>query len=110
MRLIKFVVLMPQGTQALKLAEREVQLPQRPGTVLEQIAGLEVGRATLTAQAAAPTLSAEAREELLGRLEEVVAAQEMMSFDMQTDPGGYLVWFWAEANEALLQQVQRFRQ
>ena len=110
MRLIKFVLLIPEGTQALRLAEREVQRPQRRGTVLEQIAALSLERTALTARAADAALPAEAREDLQRRLEEVLAAQEMMNFDMQTDPGGYLVWFWAEGNETLLQQVQRFRQ
>ena len=110
MRLIKFVLLIPEGTQALRLAEREVQRPQRRGTVLEQIAALALERTALTARAADAALPASAREDLQRRLEEVLVAQEMMNFDMQTDPGGYLVWFWAEANETLLQQVQRFRQ
>jgi hypothetical protein len=107
---LKFLALTADATQARNLAEREVQRPQRAGTVLAELAWLRTSRVELRARLADLGLSEEDREATQDQLEVVLAAQELMDADMACDPGGYLVWFWAEGNPELLRQAQRFSQ
>jgi hypothetical protein len=110
MKSVKFVNLTAETSRALKIVERELTLPQRSGTILAELAALAALRTDLAAKAADTSLSGEARQVVEEQLEEVLSAQACMDHDLATDPGGYLVWFLADGNTAMLKRVQRFTQ
>ncbi len=76
----------------------------------DELVELEARRAAFMTMLHDPGISEQQRTVWMRRLDEVLAAQALISADMKADPIGYLAWLWADDAESVQQLARRFPQ